>query len=269
MPEWYKDNNKYDLVLSNDIDSLVSCSIIPKDWEIEYFYDFENIFVSDELKHKKNKQDTRVWCDVALIKEEKCFDNHISRINSNDYKNPLCINPNLLRDVSNLNYRQKYVGSTALLVWSLYNLPLPTTEEGKMLLLAIDTTFKGYYYNEYRQQNKTYLCDLLGFEELYEVQERHRKNEFYEIIKKYNLGCSISINKHTRRLETPMNLNVIGELLGISLKLPDREFNHLKSFTQKTDTINWETEESIKDMFKGVVTLAFTYKSSVKYSVVC
>jgi hypothetical protein len=66
-----------------------------------------------------------------------------------------------------------------------------------------------------------------------------------------------------------MNLNVIGELLGISLKLPDREFNHLKSFTQKTDTINWTTEGSIKDIFKGVVTLAFTYKSSVKYSVVC
>lgn len=270
VPDWYKRNDKLDLVLSDDVDSLVTVNVIKgvkSDWNVEYFYDFDNIYATNNVYSKKNKAATRVWCDVAVIKEEMAFDNHISRKNIEDYTNPLCINPNILADVTNYAYTNKYAGSTALLVWSLYDLPLPESEEGKMLLLAIDSTFKGYYSNRFRGRNKFFLCDVLDFEELYEVEQRHTVNEFYQVISKYELTRKIAYNKDTKLIETGLDLNTIGEILGIELNLPTKEFNHWRSFEQRQG--NMHEIKSVKDIGKGLVTLAFTFQNVAKYSVVC
>lgn len=168
VPDWYKSNEKFDLVLSDDIDSLASISVIQSihpNWEVDYFYDFDNIYADNDVYFKENKSATRVWVDVAIVKKEMAFDNHISRKDMEDYTNSLCINPNILANVTNYGYGRKYAGSTALLVWSLYNIPLPTTEEGKMLLLAIDSTFKGFYDSRFKERNRFFLCDVLGLEE--------------------------------------------------------------------------------------------------------
>lgn len=270
VPEWYKKKDKLDLVLSDDIDSLVTVNAIKSvkpNWNVEYFYDFDNIYASNDVYFKEDKATTRVWCDVAVVKEEMAFDNHISRKNIEDYTNPLCINPNILADVTNYAYTNKYAGSTALLVWSLYDLPLPESEEGKMLLLAIDSTFKGYYSNRFRGRNKFFLCDVLDFEELYEVEQRHTASEFYQVISKYELSRKIRYNKDTKLIETGLDLNTIGEILGIELNLPTKEFNHWRSFEQKQG--NMCGIKSVKDISKGLVTLAFTFQNVAKYSVVC
>ena len=270
MPNWYNKTEKLDLVMSDDIDSCVSCAVVQSvhpNWEVEYFYDFDNIYASNEVYFKEKKAPTRVWVDVAVVKEEMAFDNHISRKNMEDYTNPLCINPNILADVTNYGYTNKYAGSTALLVWSLYNLPLPTTEEGKMLLLAIDSTFKGYYSDKFRARNKFFLCDVLGFEELYEVEQRHTAKEFYQIISKYELSRKIKYNKETKRIETELDLDVIGEVLGIDLKLPTKEYHHWRSFEQRQS--NMCGVNSVKDLSKGLVTIAFTFQNVAKYSIVC
>ena len=38
LPQWYKDTKQYDLILTDDIDSLMSCAILEliKGWEIKY-----------------------------------------------------------------------------------------------------------------------------------------------------------------------------------------------------------------------------------------
>lgn len=270
VPDWYKRNDKLDLVLSDDIDSLASVAVVQSvhpNWEVEYFYDFNNIYTSNEVYFKDKKAPTRVWVDVAIVKEEMAFDNHISRKDGEDYTNPLCINPNLLANVSNYGYTNKYAGSTALLVWSLYNLPLPATEEGKMLLLAIDSTFKGFYDSRFRGRNKFFLCDVLGFEELYEVEQRHEIKEFYQIISQYGLSQKIKYNKETNRIETALDLETIGELLGIEITLPTKEYHHWRSFKQYEE--NMCGVSSIKDLSKGLVTLAFTFRNRAKYSVLC
>lgn len=270
VPDWYKSNEKFDLVLSDDIDSLASVAVVQSvhpNWEVEYFYDFQNIYASNNVYFLDKKAPTRVWVDVAIIKAEKAFDNHISRKNGEDYTNPLCINPNILANVTNYGYTNKYAGSTLLLVWSLYNLPLPTTEEGKMLLLAIDSTFKGYYSDKFRGRNKFFLCDVLGFEELYEVEQRHTAQEFYQIISKYELSRKIKYNKDTKQIETELDLKTIGEVLGIEINLPTREYHHWRSFEERQG--NMCGVESIKDLSKGLVTLAFTFRNVVKYSVLC
>ena len=193
LPEWFREQIELDLVLSDDIDSLVSCALLKKakDWDIKYFYNFEKCYASKALKNGHNE---RCWVDVAILNGEKAFDNHVSRVSWFDDFNNQMINPNTIINVSSENYIEKYSGSTALLIWSLYDLPLPVTEEGKMVLLTIDSTFLGHYIERYEEQNKFYLCDMFGFEELYEVLERHEKCEFDNIIKKYNLNDTIVIS---------------------------------------------------------------------------
>ena len=270
VPEWYKSNEKFDLVLSDDIDSLTSVAVIQSihpNWEVDYFYDFDNIYADNDVYFKENKSATRVWVDVAIVKEEMAFDNHISRKDMEDYTNSLCINPNILANVTNYGYRRKYAGSTALLVWSLYNIPLPKTEEGKMLLLCIDSTFKGFYDSRFKDRNRFFLCDVLGLEELYEVEKRHTISEFYQIISKYELSSKIRYNSETKRIETKLDVATIGEMLGIEIKLPTKEFNHWRSFKQCQG--NMCGVKSVKDISKGLVTLAFTFQNVAKYSILC
>lgn len=267
VPTWYKSEKKFEVVLSDDIDGLVSTSALKytKDWDVEYFYNFENLYINNELYFKKtDKSATRVWADVSIvIKDEKTFDNHINRVNLNDYTNPNAINPNILTDVTNENYYDKYLGSSALVIWSLYNIPLPKTELGKMILLAIDTTFKGFYgKDQYRRRNKFYLCDVLGLEELYEVEQRHEMKEFYQLIDKYNLSRKIRMND-SGRLETEMDLELLGELLGIPIVLPSKTFGIWRTLENKFST--FYGLEKIKDIPR-LITIAFTGKSKGKYS---
>ena len=167
VPEWYKSFEKFDVVLSDDLDGIVSTSALKfaKNWNVEYFYDFSKLYVTGKTYFKENKNGTRVWADVAITRREMTFDNHISRKNRGDKLNDLCIDPNVITNVTNENYYDKYCGSSALLIWSLYNIPLPETELGKMLLLCIDSTFKGFFgYNNFKERNRVYICDVLGFE---------------------------------------------------------------------------------------------------------
>lgn len=268
VPEWYKSNEKFDLVLSDDLDSLATVTVVQSvhpNWNVEYFYDFDNIYVSPDVYFKENKSHTRVWCDVAFCRNEMAFDNHISRKDIDDHVNPRCINPNILADVSNYGYTNKYAGSTALLVWSLYNIPLPKTEEGKMILLCIDSTFKGFYSSKFKERNRFFLCDVLDLPELYEVEKRHDIKEFYQLMNKYGLSQKIRYNSETKQIETKLDVAKISEMLGIELSLPTKSYDHWRSFEQRT--VNMSGIPSIKKLDKYLMTLAFTYQNVAKYSV--
>lgn len=268
VPEWYKSNEKFDLVLSDDLDSLATVTVVQSvhpNWNVEYFYDFDNIYVSPDVYFKENKSHTRVWCDVAFCRNEMAFDNHISRKDIDDHVNPRCINPNILADVSNYGYTNKYAGSTALLVWSLYNIPLPKTEEGKMILLCIDSTFKGFYSSKFKERNRFFLCDVLDLPELYEVEKRHDIKEFNQLMNKYGLSQKIRYNSETKQIETKLDVAKISEMLGIELSLPTKSYDHWRSFEQRT--VNMSGIPSIKKLDKYLMTLAFTYQNVAKYSV--
>lgn len=268
VPEWYKSNEKFDLVLSDDIDSLTTVAVVQSvhpNWNVEYFYDFDNIYASPDVYFKENKSRTRVWCDVAFCRNEMAFDNHISRKDIDDHVNPRCINPNILASVSNYGYTNKYAGSTALLVWSLYNIPLPKTEEGKMMLLCIDSTFKGFYSTKFKERNRFFLCDVLDLPELYEVEKRHDIKEFYQLMDKYGLSQKIRYNSETKQIESKLDVATISEKLGIDISLPTKQYDHWRSFVQKQ--VNMCGVKSIKDLEKGLITLAFTFRNVAKYSV--
>ena len=270
IPQWYRlDTTEYDTVLSDDIDGLISTALLRKikGWNIGYFYDFNTLYLSERIRDKQKKAATRVWADVSVLyRGEKAFDNHVNRRNLDDMMNTNMINPNLLSDVTaGTSYNQKYAGSTALLIWSLYNFPLPKTEEGKMLLLCIDSTFKGFYDTwsdqKHRKANEFFLKKMFGLNELYNVQTRHSKSDFYEIIDNYDLTKKIRLKDGY--LETDLDLEKISDLLGLDVYLPDDHFVKGREFTQ--GKINMAAK-SVKELPQKILTLAFTYKHEAVYS---
>lgn len=267
VPTWYRSYEKFETVLSDDVDGLVSTSLLKfaKNWNVEYFYDFETIYSSDKCYFKEKKSATRVWADVSIVVHDAMtFDNHVNRMNLSDYTNPNSINPNILCDITNENYYDKYLGSTALLIWDLYKVPLPSTEEGKMLLLCIDVAFKGFYGQErYRKANKHFLCDVLDMEELYEVLKRHSRDEFYDLIAKYGLNKKIWVDENGQ-LQTDLDLELLTELLEIPVELPQTKMNKYMEFEDKFGSFYGN---SIKEI-RGVATAALTGKNKCCCSVV-
>ena len=267
LPKWYNSNAKFETVLSDDVDGLVSTSLLKfaKGWNVEYFYDFSTLYASNNVYFKENKSATRVWADVSIVVQDAMtFDNHVNRMNLQDYTNPNAINPNILDNITNQNYYDKYLGSTALLIWDLYKFPLPKTEEGKMLLLCIDTTFKGFYGRErYKRANKHFLCDVLDMEELYEVLRRHTQKEFYQMINKYGLNKKIWVDDDGQ-LQTKLDLELLTQLLEIPIELPTLKMNEYMEFENKFAHFYGK---SIKEI-KGVATLALIGKHKCAYSVV-
>lgn len=274
IPNWWNEELNSDLVLSDDIDGLVSTSILKncKGWNVEYFYDFEHLYITDKARNKtiEQRQKDRCWCDISILLDERCFDNHVNRRDVDDWENPLAINPNKIAHVTNKSYTGKYAGSTALLLWSLYKLPLPETEEGKMLLLSIDSAFKGFYYERFSdiwRANKYFISNLLDFPELYELMKRHTLDEFYNIVVKYNVEEDSREAKKTRwnngKLETNLDLKTISDLLGIEVSLPNYEFSELLEL----NTVNgYFGNMQIQELPKNYMTAAYTYKGKISAS---
>ena len=258
LPQWY--NDEHDLVLSNDIDSLASCAVLKKakGWDIKYFYDFKNVYRIYKYESEKEK----CWVDVA-IKEGHAFDNHVSKLTLLDDWNEEMINLNEVAWITNECYEDKYAGSTLLEVWSLYDLPLPKTEEGKMLLLAIDVSFKGFYTDKFHDTQKHYLVNMLGFDELYDVIKRHNRGDFYDIIAKYGLNADIVCkNGH---LKSNLRLKEIGKLLELDLELPEGMFEII----EELDVVEEDVEDyhnCLNDVSLRIKTIAFTYKNKMRYS---
>lgn len=267
LPGWvYTVGAKYQTVLSDDIDGLVSTAILNyiSGWEIEYFYDFETLWVTEDFINKKYKSATRVWADISLIgKEEKCFDNHINRGYVGDKKNRNMVNPNIIGDVANNNYFDKYAGSTALMLWSIYDLRLPESDLGKQILLCIDSSFKGFYETNKRfcESHGTFM-DCFGFLELLKFELIHTKKDFENTRAKYNL--SDKIRMVDGYLKTTLPIDLISKELGIPIVLPEKKFVPLEHYEKHKE--NRCGIESIRELPQATQTLAFTGKDKVVFS---
>ncbi|WP_373105908.1 hypothetical protein [Anaerostipes hadrus] len=242
VPTWYKDKtNKYHTILTDDIDSLLSCAILKQimGWSVEEIFLLKKKVKGHEGQDLKGKtknatQSEGIGVDLALHKG-KCFDNHITRFSNIDYKNEESINPNLMENITRQNYTEKYAGSTVLLLWSLYGLQKEgLTDEAMMMLLAIDSAFLGYYSSRYRQYIKHYLVDVLDLPEFYHCIERHEKEEFYAIQDKYRLREKITLKKG--HVITKIDIDAINDILlwdtdtNLHIELPQDKFYPDKYF---------------------------------------
>ena len=260
LPDWYMCEEEHDLILSDDIDSLASCAVLNmvKGWTIRYFYDFNTIYKEDT----KRSNNSKCWVDIATYKG-RAFDNHVSLLSDWDTWNDDMINLNLMCQVTNENYTDKYAGSTLLTIWSVYDLPLPETEEGKMLLLCIDSAYKGFYSDKFHDVQKHYLVDVMGLDGLYSVIERHTKEDFEDLALQYCLHKKITV--YNREIRTDLPLDRIGQALGIDLNiLPKTAYFPCRRLEQIMSDVRGK--EYNDELDSNIKTLAVVYKNKVKYS---
>lgn len=263
FPKWCfnKEQNKYGMVLTDDLDSLIGCSIekYVRNNNVTHFYDFNRLYKSNTADSK-----SLVGVDLALNRG-KCWDNHCVRINKDDYVNPLTANINAIRNIHSGNYFDKYAGSTSLMMWSFYDLPLPKTKLGKMLLLAIDSAHLGHYDSRFKQVHNKYL-ELLGFSELIDLLNQTQKQDYEELIKRYKLnaknGGKIYINKDGY-LHTQLPLRELQRFFDIPLNLPDSQFTKTHDWNSKYgNTYNVKS----KDELGNIISFAMTGKNRFSYT---
>lgn len=264
FPSWVNEDGDYTVCMSDDLDSLVSASLLKqiKGYEVKHFYDFKNFYSTDKDKRQA------IGVDIAL-EQGMTWDNHVVRISKNDICNPLSANPNVIENISGSNYTSKYAMSTALLIWSYYGLELPETDEGKLLLLSIDSSYKGHYTGFKKVQNE--WLRKLGFEDLIDIQKNYTLKDFANVKKKYDSSKKIYVDGNGK-LQTRMDLEGISKTLQIKTDLPKNTFylrkcffnTEINLFNQKYSNKNNIEEKYNKEIFSLALTsknkLSLTFK---------
>lgn len=272
LPQWYKDESKYGLILTDDIDSLMGTAILKskKNWDIEQVMLFKankNDDVSkDYLGVVENATHEAIGVDFAMV-NGKCFDNHLTKFNSTDVHNTESINLNHIYNINRNNYTSKYNLSTVLLLWSLYDLPKEDlSDELMMVLLAIDSSYYSYYHG-FQRQNYKWLVEMLDLPEFYECQKRHKEHEFLDIQRKYGLKKKITCSKGY--LATEIDIDEINELLAwecdVQLELPTNRF-YRKAVFKDVELDIKGCPDSIYAICDNPFSYALTRKNKVKYS---
>ncbi len=254
FPKWCQEDNIVkinNMCLSDDLDSLFSCIILQKlfpNTRINGFYDFKTLYNTKEL----NKFDGDIFGVDMDLTSGKCWGNHVTLHNSKS------ANINTVLGINQDNYYTKFCGSTLLTVLSYYNCQLDTlTEEAKMILLTIDSTFLSYWFNN-GYYCKKYL-ELMEMEELLEVLSRHSKSEFEALNSKYNLKSKIYIDQEGQ-LQTNIKLEELGELFNLSFLLPKNKFNPYYE-------LQIVQSPYIKHSKEEIFSCARTYKNALRYSI--
>lgn len=268
LPEWVHTIQNRNLTLTNDLDSLISCALLKHlfGYEINYFYTFSYMAILDKSDIRKS-----IGVDVAL-KQGYCYDNHLTMLTANSYKNPESANPNNILNISNDNYNQKFSMSTLIFLWSLYDVPLPESEIGKKILLSIDSGHKGYRKPEYRHILVEWL-EILGMEELIQTLDDNPFMEMEDFYRRHELDSSIILQKdgslkfnasgrNPYFLGDELNIDWISEHLGFPIELPEKKFQPFGAFTNN----NVESWEMNKKTIDESFSYAFTYKNKVRLS---
>lgn len=251
FPSWCNDTNtKYNLMLSDDLDSLFSCIVLENlfGYKIKYFYNFNMMYTTKDIEKQSS-----IAVDVDLT-YGRCWGNHVTL--DNEYS----ANLNTIQGIGEYDYYyKKYFGSTLLTILSYYDVDLSIlTEEQKMVLLAIDSTYLGYKNPKYRHIAEYWIKDVLEFNELYEVLKRHTQEEFKDIIKKYNLDSKIIVN-HDGQLNTSIKLDKLKELFPyLPFSLPKNKFEVYRKF---------QVIQSNQVTHIDVFSCARTYKNAFRYSI--
>lgn len=253
FPDWVKDMREYDLILSSDIDSLMSCIFLEKikRYKINYFFNFNSIYRANEPKNPV------IGIDVDL-KNLKCWGNHYTRNAGYHNANSANLNNIIVND-----YYAKYAGSTLLEIISYYEYDISQLgEEAKMVLLAIDSAYLGYYSKNFKDVHKKWFINVLQLKDLYLLLTRHTGNDFKDIIEKYNLKGKIWIDKEGY-LQTNIKLDELSKVFEFPIELPKPKFIKSRDFQyeirEADNLININTEK--------IVSVARTRLNEVKISI--
>ena len=158
--------------------------------------------------------------------------------------------------------------STALLIYSIYDIPLPTTEEGLLVLLSIDSSFLGHYNEMFKHTHNDYLVKL-GYEELIEFLDNHTEDDFRRVQRKYKMNSKIYMR--CGRLKTTLILDKLSEVLELDLSVPEHKFKINNRFFIRNMDLNRNRSYN-KNMLEksnesSIFSLALTSKNFVSKTI--
>lgn len=229
FPTWVDDNITRDMILTDDIDSLMSCIVLNllKGYEIRYFYDCsytktsQAIYTDVNINTNVNVNEI-VGVDFAL-EGFKTWDNHVTRISSEDHHNELSANLN--NCITRNSYYSKYLVSTFFTICWYYGIDfMKWTTEQLLILCAIDGM-----YHPFKEENKRFKTTAkrhfkeLGVEFLGDFIQCNLK-DIIDIEKDLNLkDGKIKVNDEGY-LITNIDLWWISKIFNISVELPTSQF---------------------------------------------
>jgi hypothetical protein len=248
--EWYKEINKekHKLILTDDIDSLVSCSILHNKFGVQIggFYDFKNLYYDKDLFFMED-----IFVDADTT-NGKCFGNHFP-INRN-------------KQAINLTHRaepyyKKYPFSTAILLLYLYDYDFNDFTDNQIRnLLLIDSAYKGYYSNVKKFQNIWIdWAHRINGEKLVEVVSNTPQN-WWSVKSQELLTKEKVYIDSTGYLKTKLPIKTIENEIGIEL-IKDFDGLELEEFLS-FKIQNGYKNVNHKNIFSGV----YTYRDKVRYS---
>ena len=251
FPNWhYKiDKEKYYLVLTDDIDSYLSCLYLQKKFGVQIgaFYDFTAMYENKDIT--KGKEPIYVDCDVV---NGKAFGNHVTGI-----KNQQCINLN--NNISEIAYYSKYAGSTLFTLFSLYDEDLSVFDDEQIkLLLCVDVWFKQYF--NYRDKWDIWVSKM-DLKYLSNIICQNEIEDYYNAIIDYKINSKIVIDSDGV-LIFPIEYEKIKEDFGLLIKKPELKFEtKVKEFST-----NRSSAEYMRRFVENVFSNAMIYKGKAIYS---
>ena len=252
--DWYKNiNQSQGLCLTDDLDSLLSCIVLQKMFNIHIlgFCNFNKLYLTNTYKKEK-----LIGVDYDLFKG-KCFGNHVVF-----FDNPDSINLN--KNITMPNYYKKFAGSTLITILSLYKVNLDNLNDLQLkLLLCVDSAFKQHEFNE--DLFKYYYKDVLKYPEFVDIAKNTSQGEFQQLQEKFNLLKKIYVNSNGK-LFTQIKLDKLSQVFNIDLKLPTENFRRYRDF--KNVTLTFEQIEKFAQNKIQVVSSAIVNKNCIKLSAI-
>ncbi|MCQ5364151.1 hypothetical protein NOW01_03915 [Anoxybacillus salavatliensis] len=245
---------EYDLAFGTDIDNALGCNLLEEItsglWSINYFNDFTSIY------RAKKTGNAMIGVDMAFTKNVRTFDNHITKYSK------ATVNMNKIKGIGLHNYCEKYPFSTVMLIMAYYDVPLPKTQVGKEILLAIDSAHKGFYTpnKRFKQIYINWLEDM-GYTSLIDILNQRNLKYFYSIQEQYGLNDKITIDEQGY-LHSKIDFQAIQPHFDFKIGLPAKQFHHIKTFKTDAHKIG---EKPIPSKDK-LISLAYTYKNWVCYT---
>lgn len=270
FPKWIETTEGNPLIMSDDIDSLMSCIFLRDNFncKVRYFYDSNKPFYTHLLYKRKGfdykLQDKKAIAVDLALESYYAWDNHVIKYLENDTYNKNSANLNAINGICSQNYTEKWCVSTYITLLSYYNIDIEKwTKEQLAILCAIDGLYTPFKNTTFKTIASKHLEQLeYGFL----IKFIENNIEYIEKIKK-DLNLDGKIKVKDGKLATDIKLDELSKIFGIDISLP-------KCTMQLKRTLNKEfknniSKKNIKQYFcnnKTIHNFALVRKNRVVYS---
>jgi len=149
-------------IISADYNGLICASFLSHilNWKLVGYYDLESLWVS---KKDSNNYNDIIWVDLNVLpKLGRAIGGHIVSLEGQTPRGfETSCNPNLLAQITSLNFKNKFPFSTLIFLLWLHNYQIKKTLFARLLILHSDDTW--LKCQEYNQNVKKWIDILTDF----------------------------------------------------------------------------------------------------------